>query len=99
MVLGEAHPLRRLSKERRCAGDLLGVIPTHPGIYLRHFSPLWHLVSEGATHNKESKDDPEIQKHTAAWPCCASSATRPHSKATRRALWRGPHHCPAVGVP
>jgi hypothetical protein len=23
------------------------VIPTPPGIYLRLFSPLWHLVSEG----------------------------------------------------
>jgi hypothetical protein len=28
------------------------MIPT-PGSYLRLFSLLWHLVSEGATHNKE----------------------------------------------
>ena len=40
-----------------------------PGIYLRLFNPLWHLVSEGPTHNKESKDDGEIQKHPAAWSC------------------------------
>ncbi len=34
--------------------------------HLRRFSPLWHLVSEGGTHNKESMNDREIQKHTAA---------------------------------
>jgi hypothetical protein len=45
------------SKERRCSGDLLGVIPMPPDIYLRLFSPLWHLVSEGEIHDKESTDD------------------------------------------
>src|SRR5918995_7466047 len=50
MVLGEADPLRCVSK-RHCAGDLLGVMPMPSGSYLRLFSPLWHLVSEGATHN------------------------------------------------
>jgi hypothetical protein len=69
MVLGEADHLSRVSKERYCAGDLLGVIPTPPGIYLRLFSPLWHLVSEGEIHNEESTDDREIQKHTAVWSC------------------------------
>src|SRR5215212_2614851 len=59
------------------------VIPTPLGIYLRLFSPPSHLVSEGCTPNKESKDDGEIQKHTAAWPCCTSSTTRPHPEATR----------------
>jgi hypothetical protein len=29
------------------------VIPTPPGIYLRLFSPLWHLVSDRAIHIKE----------------------------------------------
>jgi len=42
--------LSAASKERRGAGDLLRVMPTPPGIYLRLFSPLWHLVSEGGTH-------------------------------------------------
>ncbi len=53
MVLAEADPLGRVSKEKHCAGDLLGVTPTRPGNYLRRFSPLWHLVSEGETYNKE----------------------------------------------
>jgi DNA-binding XRE family transcriptional regulator len=43
--------LSAASKEKHCAGDLLGVIPTPPGSYLRLFSPLWHLVSEGNAHN------------------------------------------------
>ena len=44
-------------------------ILTHSAIRVRRFNPPSHLVSEGATHNKESKDDRDIQKHTAAWPC------------------------------
>jgi DNA-binding XRE family transcriptional regulator len=43
--------LSATSKDIHCAGDLLGVIPTPPDSYLRRFSPLWHLVSEGDTHN------------------------------------------------
>ena len=31
--------------------------------------------------------------------CCASSSTRPHPEAARRARRRGAHHRPAVGVP
>src|SRR5215211_3309402 len=92
----EKQILSATSNERHCAGDLLRMISTRSGNYLRRFSPLWHLVSEGETHNKESKDDREIQKHTAAWSCCASSATRSHPEAARRDLWRGPHHCPAT---
>jgi hypothetical protein len=65
-IVLEKQILSADSKERPCAGGLLGMIPTPPGSYLRLFSPLWHLVSEGATHNKESKDDRQIQKHTAA---------------------------------
>jgi hypothetical protein len=49
----EKQILSAASKESRGAGDLLGVITTPTGIYLRLFSPLWHLVSEGATNNKE----------------------------------------------
>jgi DNA-binding XRE family transcriptional regulator len=64
MVLGEADPLSYVSKERHCAGDLLGVIPTPPSIYLRLFSPLWHLVSEGATHNTRSVRMMEISRST-----------------------------------
>jgi hypothetical protein len=49
----EKHILSVASKERQCAGDLLGVISTPPSIYLRLFSPLWHLVSDRAIHIKE----------------------------------------------
>jgi DNA-binding XRE family transcriptional regulator len=47
----EKEILSAASKDKHCAGDLLGVIPTPPGIYLRLFSPLSHLVSKGGTHN------------------------------------------------
>ena len=59
---------------------------------IRRFSPLLHLVSEGATHNKESKDDREIQKHTTSWSCRTSPEEGTHPEAARRALWRGAHH-------
>jgi hypothetical protein len=60
----EKEILSATSKDKHCAGDLLGVIPTPPGIYLRLFSPLWHLVSEGDTYNKECRlwRDPEAHR-------------------------------------
>ena len=56
----EKQILSAASRESRCAGDLLGVMAMLSASYLRRFNPLWHLVSEGATHNEESKDDQEI---------------------------------------
>src|ERR671910_543868 len=70
-------------------------LPTS-ALWIRRFNPLWHLVSEGATHNTRSTDDGEIQKHTPAWSCCASSTTRPHTETARRASRCGPHHRPAA---
>src|SRR5215207_3758866 len=92
----EKQILSAASRERHCAGDLLGMIPTPPGIYLRRFNPPSHLVSEGATHDEESTDDRDIQKHTAACSCCTSSATRSHPGTARQASRRGPHHRPAA---
>jgi len=45
--------LSAASKERHRAGDLLGMMLMLPGSHLRRFNPLWHLVREGDTHNKE----------------------------------------------
>jgi DNA-binding XRE family transcriptional regulator len=47
----EKQILSAASEERHRASDLLGVIPTPPGNYLRRFSLLWHLVSEGSAQN------------------------------------------------
>jgi hypothetical protein len=52
VILGE-EILSAATKERRSGGDLLGMIPMPPGSYLRRFSPLSYLVSEGDIHNKE----------------------------------------------
>ena len=70
MVLGEADPLRRVYGEALRRRPSLGVMPMPSGIYLRLFSPLSHLVSEGAIDHEESKDDGDIQKHTAGCSCC-----------------------------
>jgi len=68
LVLGQADPLR-LAKEGYCTVDLLGEMPMPSDSYLRRFSLLWHLVSEGEFHDKERANDREIQKHTAACSC------------------------------
>ena len=71
----EKQLLSAVSMEGRCAGDLLGEIPMPPGSYLRVLrgyaaSARFHtsLVKKVPQH-KESKDDGEIQKHTAACSC------------------------------
>src|SRR5215217_5531035 len=93
--------LSATSKERRCAGDLLGVMLMPSSSYLRVLAASARfgtsLVKEIPT--TRSKDDGEIQKHPATCSCCTSSTARPHAETTRPASWHSPHHCPAVGVP
>ena len=75
MVLGEAHLFVPRLRKESSGGNLLGcyqcflIVRPTTALRVRRFSPLWHLVSEGATHNKESKDERQIQKHTAACSC------------------------------
>src|SRR5215208_8339433 len=82
MVLGEADHLSRVSKERYCAGDLLGVIPTPPGIYLRLFSPLWHLVSEGVPTTRRVR----MMERSRSTPLPALAAHRRRRGLTQRQL-------------
>src|ERR671910_3290766 len=82
MVLGEADPLRCVSK-RHCAGDLLGVMPMPSGSYLRLFSPLWHLVSEGATHNTRRV---RMIERSGSTPLAALAAHRRRQGLTQRQL-------------
>ena len=58
MVLAEAGPLHR-SKERRCAGDLLGVMPVPPGSYLRVLRGYAASIRFGTSLVKELSHDKE----------------------------------------
>jgi DNA-binding XRE family transcriptional regulator len=83
MVLAETDPLCRVSKERHCAGDLLGKMPMPSGSYLRRFNPLWHLVSEGATHNTRRVQMMESSRST---PLPGLAAHRRKKGLTQRQL-------------
>jgi DNA-binding XRE family transcriptional regulator len=75
--------LSAASNERRCAGDLLGEMPTPLGIYLRLFSPLWHLVSEGGTHNKRRV---RMMERSRSTPLPALAVQRRRRGLTQRQL-------------
>jgi DNA-binding XRE family transcriptional regulator len=79
----EKQILSAASKERRCSGDLLGVNIAPPGSYLRRFSPLWHLVSEGDTHNTRRVRMIERSRST---PLPALAAHRRRRGLTQRQL-------------
>jgi DNA-binding XRE family transcriptional regulator len=79
----EKQILSATSKERHCGEELLGVIPTPPGIYLRLFNPLWHLVSEGATHNTRRV---RMMERSRSTPLAALAAHRRRQGLTQRQL-------------
>jgi DNA-binding XRE family transcriptional regulator len=79
----EKQILSATSKDKHCAGDLLGVIPTPPGSYLRLFSPLWHLVSEGDTHNTRRV---RMMERSRSTPLPSLAAQRRRRGLTQRQL-------------